>query len=72
VSREAKTAYVPYLPDLMTWEDYARSHCQKTIRIRLRVTDQGLEVLGDSPYPQDLEKILAALEPQVIEQMLCG
>ncbi len=65
-------SYVNHLPDLMSWDDYEVSHERKLVRIRLRVTEQGLEILGDSPYPHLVEKLLEVLEPETIEMMLCG
>jgi hypothetical protein len=64
--------YVPHLPDLMTWDDYRGAHREKRLRFRLTVTENGLEILGDSPYPQLLEELLAALGPEAMEMMLCG
>ena len=72
MTEPAKINYVDHLPDLMTWEDYESAHGQKLLRLRLRVTDDGLEIIGDSPYPHDLEELLAALGPEAIEMMLCG
>ena len=65
-------AYVGHIPDLMTWDDYEVSHERKLVRFRLTVTDQGLEIIGDSPYPHLLEELLAKLDPSVVEMMLCG
>jgi len=56
----------------MTWEDYEVSHERKLVRFRLTVTDQGLEIIGDSPYPHLLEELLAKLDPARLEMMLCG
>lgn len=67
-----QTTYVDHLPDLMTWDDYAVTHERKLVRIQLKVTDQGLEILGDSPYPHMLEALLAELDPETIQMMLCG
>lgn len=72
MTREPEIHYVPHLPDLMTWDDYAVADRKKVIRIRLTVTDGKLQLLGDSPYPQQLEELLAALGPRAIEMMLCG
>lgn len=66
------TTYVSSIPDLMTWDDYEVSHERKCIRFRLTITDQGLEIIGDSPYPHLLEQMLAKLDPAEIEMMLCG
>ena len=55
------TVYVDHLPDLMTWDDYAVTHERKLVRFQLKVTDQGLEILGDSPYPHLLEALRGLL-----------
>ncbi len=67
-----KTTYVNHLPDLMTWDDYEVADQRKQIRVQLTVTDEGLEIIGDSPYPHLLEALLEALGPEAIEMMLCG
>jgi hypothetical protein len=36
------------------------------------VSEQGIEILGDSMYAPLLEKLLAAAGAQEIERMLCG
>ncbi len=64
--------YTDHIPDLMTWEDYEVAHRRKLVRIRLQVTEEGLEIIGDSPYPHLLEELLEALGPEAIEMMLCG
>ena len=64
--------HVAHLPDLMTWDDYENADRKKLVRFRLKATDQGIEILGDSPFPDQLEKLLAALGPDAIEAMLCG
>ena len=72
MSDEPTFAFVNHLPDLMNGDDYATAHERKKVRFRLTLTDQGLEILGDSPYPEFLEELLKALGPEVIEMMLCG
>lgn len=67
-----KIKYVNHLPDLMTWDDYEATDRRKLVRLRLTVTDDGLEILGDSPYPELVEHLLASLDPDLIEMMLCG
>lgn len=64
--------YVGHLPELITSDDYAVTDQRKLVRIQLRLTADGLEILGDSPYPERLEELLASLDPAVIEMMLCG
>lgn len=64
--------YVAHLPDLITPEDYQETDGRKKIRVQLAVTDQGLEILGDSMYAPLLEKMLAQIGAKEIERMLCG
>ncbi len=64
--------FTDHLPDLITPDDYETAHYHKTVRLRLRVTDEGVEILGDSPYAGLLEDLLAELDPEAIEMMLCG
>ena len=60
------------IPDLMNWDDYEGVELKKHVRVRIRVTEEGIEIIADSPYPQLVEELLARLDPKVIEKMLCG
>ncbi len=64
--------FVASLPDLMTKEDYVAPGRNKKIRIRIKSTEEGLEILGDSRHPLELEKLLAEMGADEIERMLCG
>jgi len=64
--------FVENLPDLIHPEEYAKHPEGKLVRLRISVTPQGVEVLGDAFRPEVLEKILSSLQPEQIEQMLCG
>jgi len=64
--------FVEHLPDLIGPEEYARQPDGSLVRIRISVGDDGVEVLGDAIRPEVLERILASLGPEVIQQMLCG
>jgi len=64
--------FVDHLPDLISPEEYAADPEGRRVRVRIRVTPDGVEVLGDAVRPEDLERLLLALDPAVIEQMLCG
>lgn len=64
--------YVEHLPDLMSWDDYETADREKRVRLRVSVTDEGVEILGDSAYPGLLEELLEGLDPDEIDQMLCG
>ncbi len=72
MSNQPLIKYVNHIPDLITWDDYQAGDERKPLRFRLTITPEGVEVIGDSPYPQELEKILALLTPETIEMMLCG
>jgi hypothetical protein len=64
--------FVQHLPDLIHPEDYAGDPEGRRIRVRIRATEQGVELLGDAIRPDELEKLLESLDAKVIEQMLCG
>jgi len=64
--------FVEHLPDLITPEDYQDSPDKKKIRIRITLTDEGVEILGDSAYVNLLDELLAKLDPKEIEKTLCG
>lgn len=72
MSDKPEVKFVGHLPDLMSWEDYETADRQKRVRLRLTITGDGVEVLGDSPYPEVLDELLTGLGPRAIEQMLCG
>ncbi len=64
--------YVTQLPDLITRDDYKEADQRKLVRLQLRMTDQGLEIIGDSQHPHLLDELLESLDPEAIEAMLCG
>jgi len=64
--------FVPELPDLITPDEYIDHPDGRLIRIRIVVTDQGVEIIGDGFRPAAVEQVLAALGSGPIEQMLCG
>ena len=64
--------FTDHLPDLITPDDYETARQHKTVRFRLRVTNEGIEILGDSSYAGLLENLLTELDPEAIEMMLCG
>jgi len=64
--------FVPSLPDLIEPHEYASDPGGRRVRVRIRLTPEGVEVLGDAVRPAELEKLLETLGAQVIEQMLCG
>jgi FtsH ternary system-associated peptide len=61
------------LPDLIDAKEYSRYPGGTLVRIKISVTDAGVEILGDGLRPELVEQVLAAIgggEP--MEQMLCG
>jgi len=63
---------VAELPDLMRPEDYQNAATVKKVRVRLTLSDDGLEILGDSLYVETLERLLRESGPHPIERSLCG
>ncbi|HLW78511.1 MAG TPA: radical SAM-modified peptide, FtsH ternary system-associated [Terriglobia bacterium] len=68
----AEYRFVEHLPDLIHPDDYAGDPAGRRVRIQVRVTEQGIEVLGDAMRPAAIERLLEALGAERIEQMLCG
>ncbi len=64
--------FVENLPDLIQPEEYADHPEGRLVRLRISVTEDGVEILGDAFRPEVLEEILRRLGPDEIEQMLCG
>lgn len=64
--------FVKDLPDLIQPEEYADHPEGRLVRLRISVTADGVEILGDAFRPEVLEEILRKLGPDEIEQMLCG
>jgi len=70
--RGIRARFVAALPDLITAEDYAASPEVKKVRVRITVTEAGVEILADSPYPALLDALLAQAGVDEVEQVLCG
>ena len=64
--------FVSVLPDLIQPDEYSSDPEGKRVRMRLRVTHDGIEILGDAATPKSLEDLLEQLGAVFIEQMLCG
>ena len=64
--------FVQHLPDLIHPNEYASDPDGRKLRVRIAVTAEGLEIIGDAVRPECLEALLEALEAQIVEQMLCG
>lgn len=64
--------FVEHLPDLIGSGEYEAHPDGGLVRVRIRVTESGVEVLGDAIRPDILERLLEMLGPAEIQQMLCG
>lgn len=64
--------FVCHIPDLIQPADYEADPDGRLVRLRVRVTSDGLEVIGDAVRSEALERLLAELGAAHIEQMLCG
>lgn len=64
--------FVADLPDLLHANDYETDPEGRRVRVRLRVTAHGVEILGDAVRAGEIEALLQKLEPEQIERMLCG
>jgi hypothetical protein len=67
-----KAEFVDHLDDLIHPADYLSDPDGRTVRIELRITERGIEILGDAQRAAELERVLGCLRPDVIQQMLCG
>jgi hypothetical protein len=64
--------FVPHLPDLITPEEYDAHPDGRLVRLEIRVTEDGVQILGDAFRPATLERLFTALGAGAIEEMLCG
>jgi hypothetical protein len=64
--------FVESLPDLIFASDYPEHADGRLVRLRITVTERGVELLGDAFRPAVLERLLDDLGEGPIQQMLCG
>jgi hypothetical protein len=64
--------YVPKIPDLIDAAEYDDHPEGNLVRLQIRVTDDGVEVISDALRPELAEQVLQALGAKEIDQMLCG
>ena len=64
--------FVRHIPDLIHPEDYAADPEGRQVRIRIRITPDGIEVIGDAVRSEQLERMLEQMGAGEIEEMLCG
>ncbi|WUI02582.1 hypothetical protein OHR68_12500 [Spirillospora sp. NBC_00431] len=73
-----KHTFVPSLPDLIDPAEYADHPGGRLVRLRITVTENGVELLGDGMRPDQIEAVLENVtgpdddEGPEMEQMLCG
>lgn len=67
-----KYRFVEALEDLISPEEYAEDRHGQVVRLRLKATSEGVEILGDAVNPMALEALLECLDPEEVEEMLCG
>jgi FtsH ternary system-associated peptide len=69
----AEYRMVRHLPDLISPEEYDAHPHGGLVRVRIAISDEAVEVLGDAIRPELLEAVLETLGGgEVIEQMMCG
>ncbi len=68
----SKRVFVEHLPDLIKPDEYEDDPLGRRVRIRIRASGGGLEILCDGQRPKALDDLLEGLSPDVIEQVLCG
>lgn len=60
------------LPDLIDPGEYDKYPDGTLVRVRISVSANGIEILGDGLRPELVEEVLRALGGGPMEQMLCG
>jgi hypothetical protein len=60
------------IPDLINADEYDRYPDGTLVRVRISVSENGVEILGDGLRPELVEEILTAIGGGPVEQMLCG
>ena len=64
--------FVQQLEDLIQPREYLEDTQGKRVRLRIKATGQGVEIMGDAVQVRELEEMLEGLEPEAIERVLCG
>ena len=64
--------YVEHLPDLIHEDEYDDYPDGNLVRLRVRLTGKGVEILGDGLRPEMVEELLRRIGKGPIDQMLCG
>jgi hypothetical protein len=69
---KAEHVFVDSLPDLIEPGEYAAHPRGDLVRLKVVVTPDGVEIIGDAMRPGSVEYLLAAISGGPVEQMLCG
>ncbi len=73
---EVRLRYVGELEELLRPGDYDAPDAGRLVRLRIRRTPGGVEVLADSPDPRLLDDLLGELAKDLgvdeLEALLCG
>lgn len=64
--------FVSELPELIEPECYSKNVKGGLVRLRIRITEQGIEILGDAMRPDTLDHIIDRLGITEVERILCG
>lgn len=75
MDKQPAVRFVPHLPDLIEPQEYEQDGTapgERLVRVRIRVTEDGVTILADAQAPLEVEALLARLGVREIEQMLCG
>ena len=64
--------FTELIPDLINADEYNKYPDGTLVRVRISVSENGVEVLGDGLRPELVEEVLKAIGGGPMEQMLCG
>jgi FtsH ternary system-associated peptide len=64
--------FTELIPDLINADEYDKYPDGTLVRVRISVSENGVEVLGDGLRPELVEEVLKAIGGGPMEQMLCG
>ena len=64
--------FTELIPDLINADEYDKYPDGALVRVRISVSENGVEILGDGLRPELVEEVLKAIGGGPMEQMLCG
>ena len=75
-SSEVRLRYVGELEELLRPGDYDQPNAGRLVRLRIRRTADGVELLADSPDPRLVDRLLGQVASDLgideLEALLCG